>query len=51
MVQLSVPIIAIAAGAALLGEAITLPIVIAAILVLGGIALTVTAPTAQAVRT
>ncbi|MFL4470331.1 DMT family transporter [Tateyamaria armeniaca] len=48
VVQLSVPIIAILAGAALLGEAITLPIVIATILVLGGIALTVTAPTVPA---
>ena len=48
VVQLSVPIIAIAAGALLLGETITLPIVSAAVLVLGGIALAVTSPTAQA---
>lgn len=51
VVQLSVPIIAIAAGAALLGEAITWPVLIAAVLVLGGIALTVTAPAVQADRT
>jgi drug/metabolite transporter (DMT)-like permease len=48
VVQLSVPIIAIAAGALLLGEAITLPIGVAAALVLGGIALAVTSPTVQA---
>jgi len=48
VVQLSVPIIAIAAGALLLGETITLTIVLAAVLVLGGIALTVTAPAVQA---
>ena len=50
VVQLSVPIIAILAGALLLGEAITLPIVIAAVLVLGGIALAVTAPAVRAGR-
>ena len=50
VVQLSVPIIAIAAGALLLGEAVTLAVVLAAVLVLGGIALTVTAPAAQADR-
>ncbi|WP_299724051.1 DMT family transporter [uncultured Tateyamaria sp.] len=50
VVQLSVPIIAIVAGALLLGEAVTLTILIAAVLVLGGIALTVTAPAAQAGR-
>ncbi|MEO9575871.1 MAG: DMT family transporter [Tateyamaria sp.] len=44
VIQLSVPIIAIAAGALVLDEAITLSVIIAAILVLGGIALTVTAP-------
>lgn len=44
VVQLSVPIIAILAGALLLGEAITLPITLAAVLVLGGIALAVTSP-------
>lgn len=48
VVQLSVPIIAIAAGALFLGEAITLPIVLATLLVLGGIALAVTSPKAPA---
>ncbi|MEM6373990.1 MAG: DMT family transporter [Pseudomonadota bacterium] len=48
VVQLSVPIIAILAGALLLGETITLSVVLAAILVLGGIAVTVTAPAVQA---
>lgn len=48
VVQLSVPIIAIAAGAMLLGEAITLTVGVAAVLVLGGIALAVTSPTVQA---
>ena len=50
IVQLSVPIIAILAGALLLGEPITFIIVIAAVLVLGGIALAVTSPKAQADR-
>jgi drug/metabolite transporter (DMT)-like permease len=48
IVQLSVPIIAIVAGALLLGEAITGVIVLAAGLVLGGIALAVTSPKPQA---
>lgn len=48
IVQLSVPIIAILAGAALLGEAITGVIVIAAVLVLGGIGLAVMSPKAPA---
>lgn len=42
IVQLSVPIIAIAAGAVFLGEVVSLLIVIAAALVVGGIALAVT---------
>lgn len=42
VVQLSVPIIAIVAGALLLGEAITLAIIAAAALVVGGVALAVT---------
>lgn len=42
IVQLSVPIIAIVAGAVFLGEAVSLLIVIAAALVVGGIALAVT---------
>ena len=46
MIQLSVPIIAIAAGAILLGETVTVAVIIAAVFVLGGIALTVTAPKA-----
>ncbi|WP_299368952.1 DMT family transporter [uncultured Tateyamaria sp.] len=48
VIQLSVPIIAIAMGAALLGEAISLTIIAAAVLVLGGIALAITAPKAPA---
>jgi drug/metabolite transporter (DMT)-like permease len=48
IVQLSVPIIAIVAGALLLGEAITVAIVLAAALVLGGIALAVTSSRPQA---
>ncbi|MEL6450602.1 MAG: DMT family transporter [Pseudomonadota bacterium] len=51
VVQLSVPIIAILAGAALLGEALSLGTGLAAALVLGGIALAVTSPTAPAGRT
>jgi drug/metabolite transporter (DMT)-like permease len=42
IVQLSVPIIAIGAGAVFLGEAVGVVIIIAAILVVGGIALAVT---------
>lgn len=48
VVQLSVPIIAILAGALLLGEAITGVIVVSAVLVLGGIALAVISPRSQA---
>ncbi|ATG40355.1 DMT family transporter [Phaeobacter piscinae] len=40
-VQLSVPVIAILAGAALLGEAITVPLVIGSAAILGGIAVVV----------
>lgn len=47
VVQLSVPIIAILAGAVILGEVITLTIVVSAILVLGGIALAVISPKLQ----
>ncbi len=50
VVQLSAPIIAIVAGAVLLGEAITLPILLAAALVLGGIGVAVTAPVVPAGR-
>ena len=46
VIQLSVPIIAIAMGAVLLGEAISLTVIAAAVLVLGGIALAITAPKA-----
>lgn len=45
VVQLSAPIIAIVAGSVLLGETITLPIVLAAALVLGGIGVAVTSRT------
>lgn len=45
VVQLSVPIIAIVAGVILLGEVMTVPKVIATVLVLSGIAVAVTAPT------
>ncbi|WP_299141723.1 DMT family transporter [uncultured Tateyamaria sp.] len=48
VVQLSVPIIAIALGAALLGEAISTSVIAAAVLVVGGIALAVTSPKAPA---
>ncbi|MEP1356314.1 MAG: DMT family transporter [Tateyamaria sp.] len=48
VIQLSVPIIAIASGALLLGESVTVSVIAAAILVLGGIALTVTAPVVPA---
>ncbi|WP_390913000.1 EamA family transporter [Pseudosulfitobacter sp. SM2401] len=47
VVQLSVPIIAIAAGALLLGETVTVVIGLAALLVVGGIALAVTSRPAQ----
>ncbi|WP_223420898.1 DMT family transporter [Tateyamaria pelophila] len=50
VVQLSVPIIAILAGAVILGEVITLTIVVSAILVLGGIALAVISPKLQGDR-
>lgn len=48
VVQLSVPVIAIAAGAAFLNEAISISVVGAAVLVLGGIALAVTVPKSRA---
>ncbi|APX12233.1 DMT family transporter [Tateyamaria omphalii] len=48
VLQLSVPIIAIAGGALLLGEALSLSLALAAALVIGGIAVAVTASTAQA---
>lgn len=44
VIQLSVPIIAICAGALLLGEALTLSVGVAALLVLAGIALAITSP-------
>lgn len=50
VVQLSVPIIAIVAGAMLLGELISIGVVAATAMVLGGIALAVTAPEPQADR-
>lgn len=50
VVQLSVPVIAIAAGAVLLGEQVTWGILVAGALVLGGIGLAVTSPMAQADR-
>ncbi len=50
VVQLSVPIIAIAAGAVLLGERVGLDLVLSALLVLGGIAVAITAPKAPADR-
>ena len=46
VLQLSVPIIAIVAGAVFLGEVVSLGLVLAAALVLGGIALAITAPKA-----
>ncbi|MEL7126883.1 MAG: DMT family transporter [Pseudomonadota bacterium] len=51
VVQLSVPILAIAAGAALLGERVGLDLALSALLVLGGIAVAITAPKAPADRT
>lgn len=50
VIQLSVPIIAIAGGAVLLGEALTLSLALAAALVVGGIAVAVTASAAPAGR-
>jgi drug/metabolite transporter (DMT)-like permease len=50
VVQLSVPVIAIAAGAVLLNEALSLVVSVSALLVLGGIALAVTSPTVPADR-
>ena len=50
VVQLSVPVIAIAAGALLLGESVGLPLILSAAMVLGGIALAVTSRSPQADR-
>lgn len=50
VVQLTVPVIAMAGGAVLLGEVITARLALAAALVLGGVALAVTAPGARAHR-
>lgn len=50
VVQLSVPVIAIAAGALLLGEALTLPLLVSAVLVVGGIGWAVSAKSAPADR-
>jgi len=50
VVQLSVPVIAIAGGAALLGEQVGLDLLLAAVLVLGGIALAITGPKAPVGR-
>ncbi|WP_298839202.1 DMT family transporter [uncultured Roseobacter sp.] len=50
VVQLSVPVIAIAGGAVLLGEPVAIQVVVAATLVLGGIALAVTSQSSQAGR-
>lgn len=50
VVQLSVPIIAILAGGVLLGEALTPPLLLAAALVIGGIALAVTSQSSPADR-
>ncbi|MCA8882574.1 MAG: DMT family transporter [Rhodobacteraceae bacterium] len=50
VVQLTVPVIAVAAGALLLAEPVTLRLVASAVLVLGGVALAVTAPSAPARR-
>ncbi|MFK7836232.1 MAG: DMT family transporter [Sulfitobacter sp.] len=50
IVQLSVPVIAIIAGAVLLGEAIGTTVVVATICVIGGIAWSVTGQSAQADR-
>lgn len=48
VLQLSVPVLAMAGGAALLGETVGLRAAIAAVVVLGGVALAVTAPSAPA---
>lgn len=48
IVQLSVPVIAILAGGILLGESIGFTVILAAVLVIGGIAWSVTAPTVPA---
>ncbi len=50
VVQLSVPVIAVATGALLLGEPLTWKLVLAAAVVVGGIAVAVTAPVAPAGR-
>ena len=50
VIQLSVPIIAIVAGAVLLGERVGLDLILSAVLVLGGIAVAITAPKAPAGR-
>ena len=50
IVQLSVPIIAILAGALLLGEAVGPSVILATLLVVGGIGLSLTAGSAQADR-
>nr|WP_299706106.1 DMT family transporter [uncultured Tateyamaria sp.] len=50
VVQLSVPIIAIAGGAFLLGEALSLTLALSAALVIGGIATAITASKAQSGR-
>lgn len=50
VLQLSVPVIAMAGGAALLGETVGPRAVVAGVVVLGGVALAVTAPSAQAPR-
>ena len=50
VVQLSVPVIAILAGAAILAEPLGLKVIVATILVLGGIGLAVSARAAQADR-
>lgn len=51
IVQLSVPIIALVAGVILLGETVSLPLALAAVLVVGGIGWAVTARSALADRT
>ena len=50
IVQLSVPVIAILAGALLLGESVGLAVIVSTLLVVGGIALAVTGRSAQADR-
>lgn len=50
VLQLTVPVIAMAGGMVFLGEALTLRFVVAAALVLGGVALAVTAPSFRARR-